>query len=125
MARLQYKAICPAGKDKEGKPTPELSAVVEFDFHDEDIADIVEAFGEEVCKSQLKQKLVITLQAWVRARLRAGDTAEQIQAALDGGKWKPGMARPKKSNLDKALDATDGMSKDEIRALMEKIKGQL
>ena len=54
-----------------------------------------------------------------------GDTVKQIQEKLDKGEWKPGMAKPKKSNLEKAKAAADNMSPEEIRAFIESIKDKM
>ena len=117
MARNKYEARCPATEDKK-----EMSAIVSYDFHDESVQTMTQNFGEAVCRSLLRQKLVIGLQSWIRGRLRAGDSPADIQKKLDSGAWKPGMARPKMSASDKILKEAERMDETELAALLKKIR---
>lgn len=120
MAENVYTAVCPATGD-----TPKMQASVNYDFHDESVASMIEAFGEDVCKNQLKQKLVVSLQGWIRGQLKKGQTEADVQKKLAAGEWKPGMVRPKKSQLEKASAAVEDLSPEELQAHLASIKERL
>lgn len=115
--KQDYTATCPATDDKE-----EMNAILSFDFHEESLENMVDAFGEATVKNLCKQKMVIAMQGWGRSRLRAGDSPDDIQAKLDKEEWKPGMIKPKQSKLDKAVNVAVGMSDDELAAYLERIQ---
>jgi len=73
--------------DEEQKPLwKEASA--QFDFG-EDLNGAVDLCGEEAVFSNYKANAKVGLQSIIRAKAKAGLTADAIQAIVDG--WKPGM----------------------------------
>ncbi len=73
--------------DEEGKPTW-ASATVTYDFGDT-LDDAISLCGKEAVHSNYVANAKVGLQAIVRAKVKAGLAADQIQAIVDG--WKPGM----------------------------------
>ena len=86
----------------------------------ETVEEAVSAWGEEVAYSLLRQEATKRLQSSIRSQLAQGKDQASIQEAL--ASWKPGVGRPKVSKIEKALKLTSGMSDEELRALLAKIK---
>ena len=97
-----------------------IGANVNYAFP-ETLAEASEVYGEAVALSILLQQVTVKLQGGVRTQLKAGKTSKEIQAWADG--WKPGMAKPKKSALEKVLGLIDGIDNpDDLKAMLQKIQ---
>jgi len=119
MGQERVSAVVTAKPDKG---IEEAGAAVDYTFPDS-VAEYVEIFGEEVVKSIIHQQSKIKLQAGMRTHLLSGKSAEEIQAWADN--WRPGLAKPKMSNLNKALKATEGMNDEELRSFLSDIKARM
>ena len=109
-------------KIKATDPKSETSVEVSYDLG-ENLGDATNKFGEEVIFSYYKQKAVITLQAFVRGKVRAGLNQEQIQTALDT--YKLGVVqRSHKDPKEKLMKMFAGMSSEEQKEFLKALKGQ-
>ncbi len=88
------------------------------------LTEFVGLFGEEVAYSYCSRQAIIALQNYVRAQCKAGKTDEEVQAAV--AEWKPGMVveRAKKSAKQRALEAVDTMSPEDLSELIKKAKAK-
>lgn len=87
-ARFQIKdAEGLVQKDEEGKVITE-EVTVTYDFGD-DLDSAVDLCGPEVVFNNYQANAKVQLQSIMRAQLKAGATADAIQAIVDS--WKPGM----------------------------------
>ena len=73
--------------DEEGKVTTQETEVT-YDFGD-DLSAAVELCGEDTVFSNYKANARVALQSIIRTGMKAGLSADQIQARCDA--WKPGM----------------------------------
>jgi len=100
------------------KEHPE-SVTVEYPMP-EDLAGLIEQFGEEVVANAANAQLTISLQAYIRGNI------EKSQDELQGlvSSWKPGTRSPvsKKSAFEKATAALGGMSPEEKAELLRRLQ---
>ena len=110
-------AVVPCEDFPEG-----LAGSCEYNFPTT-VQEAIETFGEGVVLSNFNQELTKKVQTLIRTDLKAGKTMEALQEHAD--KWKLGMARPKKSKLDKALGFIEDIDDpDALAAILQKIKEQ-
>jgi len=107
-------------------PNPEKGieegfASVQIQFP-ETVNEAVDNLGEDVVYSLLKQEVVKRAQSAIRALIKSGKSAPEIQASLES--WRPGLGRPKMSKVDKAIKLTSGMSDEELKALLDSVKSR-
>ncbi len=95
------------------------SAEATYDMPD-DVAGMIEKFGEEVVFSHVKRSMVIALQSFMRSKLDAGAPAEDIQAAVT--EWKPGTKRAAKSPIERAREEIAKMSPADRAALAKEMR---
>ena len=97
---------------KDGK-----EAKVFYDYGD-NVVEMIDLFGEEVVFSNARGKMIIGLQAAMRARLKAGSSIEDLMS-----KYKPGVALEKiPTDMNKATeDYFAGLSEDEQDAMIAKL----
>ena len=97
---------------KDGK-----EARVFYDYGN-DLDEMISLFGEEVVFSNARGKMVIGLQAAMRARLKAGQSVEDLMT-----KYKPGVALEKvPADMNKATeDYFAGLSEDEQDAMIARL----
>ena len=98
-------------------------ASVAFDYNlgvDESQEALNERFGKEVVASFGRRAIVIAAQSHARTLIKAGKTAEEIQAAMN--EWKPGMPRQTISKVEKATALISTLSDDERAALLKDLK---
>lgn len=91
---------------------------------------LAEQFGIKVCISQLTQRLIHNMQGHIRKLINQGLDQAEIQAKIFDKEsntfiWKIGLAKPKKSDLDKFADKVDEMSEAEKAAARERINALL
>jgi len=89
---------------------------VEYDLG-KTLADKAELFGEEVCNSNLESMFRIKAQAVIRRLLKQDKPDKEIAAAI--AEWKPSLAKPGKSPLEKAKAAFDSLPPEEKAALLK------
>ena len=90
-----------------------------------DLQDAISRFGEDVVWSNFRQSAVISAQGNARRRLKAGQTQEQIQEALD--KWHPGAA-PERSGAvttEKLVKRFESMTAEEKIALLKTLQDKV
>lgn len=99
------------------------SCTVEFTVGD-NVAELMEQFGEEVIYSHVRRSLVIALQAYVRTQLDKDPvpSAEEIQKLVDD--WKPGLRRAAKSPKERALEELARMSPADRAQLLKELRAQ-
>ena len=93
------------------------NAKVSYDFG-ENLESMVALFGEEVVFNNARQSMVITLQGRLRAKITEPLTVLEKIAS----EWVPGIVKAKKSKSEKATSIMDGMSKEELAAILAKYK---
>lgn len=118
MAQEKVMAVVTSNPEKG---IEEAMAEITYNFPDT-VADYVNAYGEEVVKSLVYQKTKIAIQAGMRLALRSGKNQDAIQEWANN--WRPGLAKPKKSQLEKALQASQNMSEGELNELLKAIKAR-
>jgi hypothetical protein len=97
--------------------TTEPAASVEFDYDvPENLAGMVERFGEEVVYSHVKRSVVIAAQGAARGLMKGGKDGAEIQTAMQT--WKPGEPRTVKSAQDKISALIEKLSPEEREALL-------
>ena len=101
----------------------------------ETLADLVALVGEDFCLNKVKGQMIIMLRSIVRGKLEAKgkdengkDTEDFVNSDKDiikawDVKWIPEL-RVQKSAEEKALDTLQGLSPEEMAAVMEKYAAQ-
>ena len=99
------------------------SVECDYDFGD-DIEDMVERFGDEVCKNMIRGHIKFGLQGAMRRWLTEGLDADEIQEKVAA--YLPGLSKPKKSAVEKERDRlskldpeTREREKEALRALLD------
>ena len=108
------------GKKRGAKTTPELH--FNFGFA---LTNSRTLFGDEVIHSAFVSAARQQLSDWARkllTRKKLPMTVEQLQAALDGGEWEPGVRRRGKTALDKAAMFLEAMTPEERSKLADLAK---
>lgn len=110
MASKEYTKNIQSG-DHAGK-----SSTVEYDFGD-DLQDARDKFGDEVVFSNFRQHAVVALQNVISGALKAGNNVQETV-----GKWKLGVAKPKKSEAEKLSTSIENVeSLEELKKIQEQI----
>ena len=90
----------------------------------ETATEMIKLFGEDAVKSNANANWVVTLQSNIRARLKKGETAEQIQAALGSAKMGVAVAGSKVDPIQAYLamfaSATPEKQKEMLKELQTK-----
>ena len=90
----------------------------------ETATEMIKMFGEDAVKSNANANWVVTLQSNIRARLKKGETAEQIQAALGNAKMGVAVAGskvdPVQAYLAMFASATPEKQKEMLKELQTK-----
>ena len=90
----------------------------------ETATEMIKMFGEDAVKSNANANWVVTLQSNIRARLKKGETAEQIQAALGSAKMGVAVAGSKVDPIQAYLamfaSATPEKQKEMLKELQTK-----
>lgn len=86
------------------------------------LEEIVEQFGEDVVYNAAKDSLTKDIRALVRVRLKAGESDEQIQAALV--RWRP-FTRSSNSNVSKFGRLLAECTAEEVAAIQEQMAAQV
>uniref|UniRef100_A0A6M3J900 Uncharacterized protein n=1 Tax=viral metagenome TaxID=1070528 RepID=A0A6M3J900_9ZZZZ len=98
-------------KKEEGKPDVKLGpASVNYDFGDS-AADAVAKHTPEVVFSNYRANAVITIQSWIRSKLKAGKAQAEITALFAG--YKIGVASAKGIDVEAAFMAKWSTMSDE------------
>jgi len=101
----------------------------------ETLADLVALVGEDLCLNKVKGALIIMLRSMIRGKLEAkikDDSGNDTDAFVNSDKdiikawdikWIPEL-RVQKSAEEKALDTLQGLSPEEMQAVMAKYAAQ-
>jgi len=105
----------------EGQPDVEKNASVEYDIPS-DLEGLRAKFGDEVVASNAEGAIVISLQSFMRRHI--DKTPEELQALVNG--WKPDTraAVVRKSAFEKASEAIGGLTAEQRKELIAKLKAQ-
>lgn len=95
----------------------ERSFTCEYDFG-ENLEEAIDKYGEETVKKVFDKQAKIKLQAFIRRKLKAGLSEEEIQKEVDN--WELGVTQ-RKSKKEKILDVFDKLEADEKEAYIEKL----
>lgn len=106
---------------KTGKDESARTVTVTYDIP-ENLGGLTAKYGEDVVFNFAERAITLAVQALVRQKAAAGSDDAALQHAVDT--WVPGVrsAGTKKSPLEKAQAALAGMSKDDLAALLAKVK---
>lgn len=94
---------------------------IQFDFG-KNLAELTEKFGADVCFTNARANMKITLQGVIRRYIAAGKTAEEIATVC--ADWKPGMQMERTVDpISAARKAMANMDEDAKKAFIEKLLG--
>lgn len=84
--KLSITAKIPAGKDKDGKVTPELGPITVSVDTGKTAKEMIEMFSDEAVKTNAVASWVVTLQGNIRSGLKKGEDQKTMQARLGTSK---------------------------------------
>jgi hypothetical protein len=108
-------------KANEGKPN-EVSATIRINIPDT-LEDMAKEWGKELIYIKLKQKAHIDGVNCARTMLVNGKKPNEVADAM--AVWKPGVAGPKKSPVEKATAAIANMTPQQKQEMLAKLKDLL
>ncbi len=119
---MEVSARVGKGKDASAPVT------VKYNMPDT-VAELVSTFGEDVVKAHVQSSVIISLQGFIRARIKKAldenKTPDARTIANDVAKWKPGLRTPGKSKLERLTEQTKKMSAEDKKALLDQLKAEL
>lgn len=124
MKALVVEAKVPEKKEGDKVIAKQIGPVSITVQTGETATEMIKMFGEDAVKSNANANWVVTLQSNIRARLKKGETVEQIQAAL--GQAKMGVAvagtkvDPVQAYLAMFASATPEKQKEMLKELQTK-----
>lgn len=95
MKALVVEAKVPEKKEGDKVIAKQIGPVSITVQTGETATEMIKMFGEDAVKSNANANWVVTLQSNIRSRLKKGETAEQIQAALGSAKMGVAVAGSK------------------------------
>ena len=87
MKALVVEAKVPEKKEGDKVIAKQIGPVSITVQTGETATEMIKMFGEDAVKSNANANWVVTLQSNIRARLKKGETVEQIQAASAPPRW--------------------------------------
>ena len=124
MKSLVVEAKVPEKKDGDKVIAKQIGPVSITVQTGETATEMIKLFGEDAVKSNANANWVVTLQSNIRARLKKGETAEQIQAALGNAKMGVAVAGSKVDPIQAYLamfaSATPEKQKEMLKELQTK-----
>jgi predicted outer membrane protein len=105
-------------KANEGKPN-EVSTTIKIEIPDT-LEDMAKVWGKELIYTKLKQKAHIDAVNCARTMLVAGKKPNEVTDAM--ATWKPGVAGPRKSPVDKATAAIANMTVEQKQQMLAKLR---
>ena len=103
---------------KVGRGDEAATVKTEFDFG-ENLADAVKKFTEAVVFAHWRASVIIGLQNYMRALLKAGKAPAFILKDVKEN-WKPGVRAPAKSPVEKAQGLFDSLTPEQQDALIKR-----
>lgn len=124
MTNLVVEAKVPEKKEGDKVISKQIGPVQITVQTGADLKEMIALFGEKAIKSNAEANWVVTLQSNIRARLKKGETAEQIQAALGNAKMGVAVAGskvdPVQAYLAMFASATPEKQKEMLKELQSK-----
>jgi Ser-tRNA(Ala) deacylase AlaX len=124
MKALVVEAKVPEKKEGDKVIAKQIGPVSITVQTGETATEMIKLFGEDAVKSNANANWVVTLQSNIRARLKKGETAEQIQAALGNAKMGVAVAGskvdPVQAYLAMFASATPEKQKEMLKELQTK-----
>lgn len=124
MKALVVEAKVPEKKEGDKVVQKQIGPVSITVQTGETATEMIKLFGEEAVKSNANANWVVTLQSNIRSRLKKGESAEQIQAALGNAKMGVAVAGskvdPVQAYLAMFASATPEKQKEMLKELQSK-----
>jgi len=124
MKALVVEAKVPEKKEGDKVIAKQIGPVSITVQTGETATEMIKMFGEDAVKSNANANWVVTLQSNIRSRLKKGETAEQIQAALGNAKMGVAVAGSKVDPIQAYLamfaSATPEKQKEMLKELQTK-----
>lgn len=124
MKNLIVEAKVPEKKEGDKVISKQIGPVSITVQTGETAEEMIKMFGDKAVKSNADANWVVTLQSNIRARLKKGETAEQIQAALGSAKMGVAVAGskvdPVQAYLAMFASATPEKQKEMLKELQTK-----
>jgi len=125
MKSMIVEAKVPEKKDAEGKIVQVAVGPYQITVQTGDTAEeMIQMFGEKAVKSNADANWVVTLQGNMRAGMKKGETAEQLQTRLGGAKMgvaaKGTAVDPVQAYLAMFANATPEKQKEMLAELKNK-----
>lgn len=124
MKALVVEAKVPEKKEGDKVIAKQIGPVSITVQTGETATEMIKMFGEDAVKSNANANWVVTLQSNIRARLKKGETVEQIQAALGNAKMGVAVAGskvdPVQAYLAMFASATPEKQKEMLKELQTK-----
>jgi hypothetical protein len=100
-----------------------VEIVTEYNFG-ADLNEAVSLFGESLVYEYFKANATVRLQAFVRTRIEAGKTADEIQE--EANQWKPGeVKRSSKDPKEEIAKQFAKLSPEQQAAYLDSLRAQL
>lgn len=124
MKALVVEAKVPEKKEGDKVIAKQIGPVSITVQTGETAEEMIKMFGDKAVKSNADANWVVTLQSNIRSRLKKGETAEQIQAALGNAKMGVAVAGSKVDPIQAYLamfaSATPEKQKEMLKELQTK-----
>lgn len=124
MKALVVEAKVPEKKEGDKVIAKQIGPVSITVQTGETAEEMIKMFGDKAVKSNADANWVVTLQSNIRSRLKKGETAEQIQAALGSAKMGVAVAGSKVDPIQAYLamfaSATPEKQKEMLKELQTK-----
>jgi len=124
MKSLVVEAKVPEKKEGDKVIAKQIGPVSITVQTGETAEEMIKMFGDKAVKSNADANWVVTLQSNIRSRLKKGETAEQIQAALGSAKMGVAVAGSKVDPIQAYLamfaSATPEKQKEMLKELQTK-----
>jgi len=120
MEKIKVTARIPANKEKGIK---EQTMTVEVPFAST-AEEAIKAYGDQAVLTNARANAVVSIQALMRSRMRAGKTAEEIAKEL--AEYKMGVSMRKTSDpIETTLKKAENMSDEQLAALIAKLQSKV
>lgn len=119
MATVNAKTKVTDKADDGTETSREVTASAEYNIP-ESLEELRAAFGDEVVASNAANAITIALQAFMRRHIEK--SAEELQALVSAWKPETRAAVVRKSAFEKASDAIGGLTAEQRKELIAKLK---
>jgi len=120
MDKIKVTARIPANKEKG---TKEQVMTVEVPFA-ATAKEAIQVYGDEAVLTNARANAVVSIQALMRSRMKAGKTAEEVAKELS--EYKMGVSMRKTSDpIETTLKKAESMSDEQLAALIAKLQSKV